>query len=853
MLIRQRDIGRLGYGLSLVIIGSAPLALGSVHEGVIIVESIGAAVALGLMVGGSFGRNPMFLPWAVLVLGAVGLTGALQLVPLPRPILQTLSPEALTLWDQAYALSGQQRTAYPISVDPPDTMLAVARALGLFFLAITQVLAVRAMGIRAIIRLSWTLALSGAVAVLLGVAFTVITPGRLLGFYTPEAWGRLEPVFRATFVNANHQAAAFGISAMCAMELAWHDKGIGKKVAVLILILTATAMALCGSRGSLVLYGIGLIAVYVAAARNHLRGPRRVLNVIGPFLLGVIVLFNLALMSKGFLFVDKIPKSASEVTSGILESLALRKTIVEDGWAMLAKNPLVGVGLGAFGKVFPMYNRHTPDILFAHLENEPLELLASIGLVAGGLFLGVMFVQFVSVLAKYVFRPCFSGPLFALALLGVHNLADFNLSTNGVAAPASALLGATLANAINRWQGPPPALSLYGVTFTRKVTVMGLIGATMVIITSATRPFGMPLLPSRLSGVSMDLQGFERVKALSVEHPAYYYPFLVAAEILQAIEGPVAAKPWLDAAALRAPSLVTVKQIKIRNLLLAGEYTEAQNILSSLREFRRRWPLEDLMAIYALPRVREKMVFLAPTPDPGRDSTLDLVRFFRKVNRQDLAESVLVRALEASPADPILAMELAALHLSQGKVRQAEDLGTKVMLAHPEDPEGYIILGKALLAKGATLEALHMFLEGLKQRPNDETLLLATVQAAVRVGDSETFGRLDPLLRSRCASPEICARAWLARGEFMLKQGNLVEAKEAAETAARLKEDDESVACHAATILEQAHGRSRAIFLLREFLTRHRGTGCATRKLDLLEHGTGPSKQGIRGAYPGES
>jgi hypothetical protein len=128
--------------------------------------------------------------------------------------------------------------------------------------------------------------------------------------------------------------------------------------------------------------------------------------------------------------------------------------------ARLVKNfPLIGVGLGAFGAVMPIYRTEGAGFTLEHAHNDYLELAGEAGLLACAAILAAA-VFAVRRWRRGPARPDYGlvgyGAAAGLVAMAFHSLADFNLRIPANALTAAALLGIVLA----RRSSPDPAKTL---------------------------------------------------------------------------------------------------------------------------------------------------------------------------------------------------------------------------------------------------------------------------------------------------------------------------------------------------------------------------------------------------------
>jgi hypothetical protein len=181
----------------------------------------------------------------VLVLGLLGVLGVigLQLVPLPAGVIAFVSPRTAEVLDGALAPLGLWPSWRPLSLAPAATALELAKAA--VFLAVVATGAVLARSERRRDRLLVGLALSGVVVSVAyyGAALLGVSP-----LVAPQV----------TFVNTNHLAGFFLLTAWPALGLALRSRGAGR-VGWLV------AFAFVGSGVFLSLSRAGIAAFFVAA------------------------------------------------------------------------------------------------------------------------------------------------------------------------------------------------------------------------------------------------------------------------------------------------------------------------------------------------------------------------------------------------------------------------------------------------------------------------------------------------------------------------------------------------------------------------------------------------------------
>jgi len=127
-----------------------------------------------------------------------------------------------------------------------------------------------------------------------------------------------------------------------------------------------------------------------------------------------------------------------------------RRSVWGDTLTMFAANPILGIGLGAFETIYPIYGRGDGTMLIQFAHNDFLQVLSDGGLVGGAIAL-----WFIIVIARAMTRVTKAADPFLRALglgsaagilaLLVHSLFDFNLQI-----PSNALLFLILSAVVSR-------------------------------------------------------------------------------------------------------------------------------------------------------------------------------------------------------------------------------------------------------------------------------------------------------------------------------------------------------------------------------------------------------------------
>jgi O-antigen ligase len=449
------------YSLIAILV-AAPLPFGSVQRGASL-RLCAACLLLGVVWIAwrtRFGLPP--LPWRdpALAAGAfIFLFALVQIVPLPEPALETISPAAVSL-----------RAAYepppapgdhglrPISLDPAATRLAALKWLAcLIALLVTVDLAGRRAARGA---LATGLVVGGGVQAIYGLAEYLSGRQHIFGYakkyYTDVATG--------TFINRNHYAgylemtlplAVAALAAALARLRSRPGATLGERLAnasgrdlftsgLLLLLSLVMATALACSRSRM---GIASAALALAATGVVLtwKGGGRGFAAAAVVVAGATLLL-FAQGGAGVPILDRFAIAVSEFQGSLG-----RREMWTQALGMASQFSLAGVGLGAFASVFPAFRTSGPGIALTHAHNDYLEWLTEAGLIGCAVLLVCLAIVAVPIMKRRAGRSDFGlvghAAITALVAIGLHSLTDFNLEM-----PANALTLAVVAGLALAWR-----------------------------------------------------------------------------------------------------------------------------------------------------------------------------------------------------------------------------------------------------------------------------------------------------------------------------------------------------------------------------------------------------------------
>jgi O-antigen ligase len=447
---RSRAGGSTSLRLAtVVIVGWGAFAFGAVYPWAYAPLLI-ACAAVGIA-GLALGRNAVPVGLAI-GLGLVALGAMVQLVPLPRAALETVSPAGhrfLAEYDLGYAFGGRGQ----LSIRPQATVL------GLAFVAAYGLLT---LGLARLLTRSSARTAAGAVVIvgyalgLFGVMNRALFTGRIYGFWEPLMGGT--PF--GPFVNRNHFAGWMVMAMPLALglflaqvsagmrdvegglrgRLLWFGSPeAGRTVLVGFgILIMALSLVLTLSRSGMIAAAISLLVTLLVATVRPLGRWRFALVFV--FLMATVML--VAEMAGTERIQGRFAGANPQTIGGRLPIWADTVQIASAFFPF-------GSGLNTFGIATLMYQRSMPGLHLAEAHNDYLQLAAE-----GGLLLGVpiviTIVAFMRRLrarfresdeASYWLRV---GAVTGMGAVAIQSLVEFSLQMPGNAVFAVVLLALAL-------------------------------------------------------------------------------------------------------------------------------------------------------------------------------------------------------------------------------------------------------------------------------------------------------------------------------------------------------------------------------------------------------------------------
>ena len=804
--------------LGVVVIG-APLACGAVHRPVLFMV-LAATAALALVTAALARTSKADLkPFRALALPLLFLIIALaQIVPIPGGLRALLDPAGSELLRLAH-LTGSQ----PMSLDPPETYLRFAEAAAA--LAVGLAALVLSFGRRLRFVAPGMVATAGIAALVIGFGHRAGSEDKIYGLF---AGSRGLPV--GPFVNPNHTAELLELAAFAALAFAFaRASRDGQRVwKILSAVLAAGALSTL-SRGSVLALSSGALTWFLLAPRSDDGEPLHRTRFVA-VLIGLVVVGGIAL---GF-GAEGILSRFTDTSAGGDRRLALWWDAIK----VLRAHP-AGIGLGAFGRVYPVYQSIPSSIWFQFLENQPLGILIEAG-IPGALLMLSALTLVLRHFAKNARRDRVEASLAAgLVAVLAHNLTDFGLETLGVLLPFCAVLGAMFGRQAVVPENPVPrrattALASLGAT--------AILAAILLLCTASARDFEAllkPPLPATAGKIAHEA---------SLAHPTDYVYALAEARL-----GPTD----LSSASSR---LRMLNRAITLCPLCAGAHADAARDLWRLG--RRQQALLEWKTVLAksppqLASVFDELIRKGATPT-------ELMALADDRNRHDLSRHLLGRGMIDAARQTLAASsdhDDIEFHLVQAKIAlaakdlpAAREASQRALELGPRDARAALTAAEVELRANDRDKAVEIIRTCLRAQPTQIDLNRSLLALLMETDKYQAIDRaLDDLRRALAENGSPMTEADVAAARIFERRGQFRRAVSEYQAALALAPDDTGLLLSMGRAAEQGGNVTIAIDAYAAVLRRVPDHAEARAALGRFQHdkkvlevfGGSPSHTGV--------
>lgn len=683
-------------------------------------------------------------PLIAMLCAAVALT-SLQLIPLPSAIVDALDPVGQSLRDDgAQALGFSSRST--LTRDVPGTLRGLAFFATLLGTAIVATRFARTERERYFL-LSGVGASSALVAVIVAI-HALLGIDDVYGIYRPR---HASPALLGPFLNTNHlgcflaMGAVLNASLVCfrrqppLLRVWWLVASLGCAALALFTLSRGAALALGG--------GVLVLAVGLASQRMFPLDPsvrrRRASFATTSLPLAVVALCTVILViyASGAGVAQQLSRTSLQEISEPRSKFATWRASLE----LVRESPWVGVGRGAFEPSFTRIHPASAFSTFSHVENEYLQIVVDFGIPAT-LILALLFAWwFVVAVRGWREGPLAIGALASLGVLFLQNNFDFGIELLGIAIPAT-VIAATLTQTTTR---EATGGQLLRARISRCILIICLVALSAALwlpMTTTVEEEHEQVAEAR----SVSLR---ELQAAAARHPLDYYPYAVAAQLLNTRGDPTAIR-LLNHALTLHPTLPDLHVMSARILLATGYREQAAlEYSAALHASTRRKAL--------LAEVSSKLsVELAARAIPFDEMRVeDTIRILvEELGRSDVAQAWLLRSLTLRPDDLHKCERLFAMAIPSANVELLRRLETLCPHFEPaNDKRNH--MARTLLEHGRASDALQALGDVSEWRGNTLEkaygwLTMCDAHMALKDWD-ETRRCLRRLEISGLASPEL--------------------------------------------------------------------------------------------------
>ncbi|MGB7809665.1 MAG: O-antigen ligase family protein [Polyangia bacterium] len=787
--------------LGVVLLG-APLAMGAVHRPVllavmaVVVLAAGAATWLAARSGQNFQPHlPLLVPLCFVAIAAV------QSVPLPSGVRARLDPAGSEL-----LAFGQPKAVAALSLDPPATHTELAKAGAVACVAFAAL--VLSAGRRLRLAVPFLVATAGVAVLIVGLGHRAAFETRVYGLIAPGGEGL--PV--GPFINRNHEAELLELSAFVALALAYagttRDKRLIWKLVAAVLMAGALSTL---SRGSVLALGVGAITWLVLRPATDDSEPRPRSRFVAA-LVGLLVVGGITVALGG----DRVLGRVWATHAANAEKIQVWK----DALKMIPAHPM-GIGLGAFSRVYPAYQTVSRVSWFEFLENQPLGILIEAG-IPGALLVVVALVLTARRLGKRARRDKIEASLLAgLAAVLAHNLVDFGLEVPGILLPFAAVLGAVFGRQISASEAAPRSRA--NTIYAALAGSSALAGIVLLLMPSA-RDFDSLLAKPHT---------IEITRAAVDAHPTDYSYVLAQAM----------AEPLLGPAKGSSPRLGLLNRAMILCPGCAGAHRAAARTLWRLG--RRQQSIFEWKTAIAL----NGNVFWSALEDLGRGGAKpeEFAALASDETRFDLCRWLLGGGMVGTAKDTLLAapdhqsvefnLVRAGIALAENDIVQARESSQRALAAAPSDPRTALAAADVELKTGNEEAALGILRNGLRFVPASVDLNRKVLALLIQTDKWEAIDRaVDGLRAALVQHGAATTEVNIAAAQVFERRGQFRRAMSEYRTALLQSPDNIGLLLSLARVAEETGNTTAAKDAYEDVLRRAPGNADAQAALARFRH-----------------
>ena len=752
-------------------------------------------------------RRRLWVPalWWVLLAGA--LFSLFQLLPLPPWLLALVSPEADRLYRivlESLGLYGQGQWR-PVSLDTYETWLGAA---GYFSLLMVYLLAANLFVQREMMKRVLTIiALAGFGLAALGFIQKMFGATKIFGliYFPPSPESSF---FFSSFINPNNMAGFLGLSVP--LQIAFAIKArerLRRALFMLMAVITSLAILFTLSRGGITAFAIGQMLFAFLLWRRFGKRSHIAKILVG---IGAVVVIAHELAVK-----QLIEQFRSTIGGEQYVNLGLvRPDLWWDTWLLIKSFPLTGIGAEVFKIAFPMFKTMLFDNKAIYPENYLLQVLADLGLVAGGFVVVGVALSLALIFFKREPGRLEMAAFCSVVAVTLQNMVDFNLSTFAVAVPYMILLailtGRFAERTKNRWfrrRALPGFLRAAFPVLAVLVVLAGEFGWLTRRVTVAQRH-----LHAAAYDRSLPDSEFERIlRAELSRHPADSYLRILASErYLPGVRSDFPMKLFhLQKAQWLNPSDPLIDRF------IGRAYARVKDRPNAVEAYRNA--LRKMLPRYSCLDIWKDMLknglslddLVAAIPEEEAQ-VLELGRFLKKGDAKR-ARRVLAAWMDGKGGKtPEVLFLLGRIHLDEQDEEAASSIAEELVAGFPQSHRGYQLMGRIAERFGRPEEAPEWYRKALERKDGLLELLLPLANVMIRL---KRFRQAEEVIaRIRAMSwKEAKAYAHLASGDLDGARGRYRDAAREYERALVYMPENGSILYKAGRSSERQKNYMRAL------------------------------------------
>ncbi|MBT6489227.1 MAG: hypothetical protein HOK97_05670 [Deltaproteobacteria bacterium] len=700
---KPRDFRDISFILMISIVLGLPLALAGSFPIINVVACGITLTALALYCFStkkkqlSFTLITWLMAWAILITG-------LQLIPLPMPLLESISKPAS---DFQFGLDVTQAS---LSLDRPGTAHELIKMILYFSGALLAGNILRSNRRRR--QVLWLIAFSGLAVVALGVIHFLLN-----WVITFNHYGNSDKFFPSSFINANHMAGYLGLAAFCALGLVFSKDRLSRFLSGFIFIACSAGVVFSLSRGGTLLFAIFLIVglpfiIWVQKRSARSTRPEIILWIIGFVAAGLLLLAWL------------VPERVGLELLSTLDADTHKKFAI---WPVATKIIddclILGCGKGAFLSYYPFYSELPTDRTYTHFENGILQLVADWGLIGAlPVILGFTYSWF-STAKKFIEKPEFLAALFGVLFLFIHNLIDFSLEMSAVALTVVVLLSALESSDKRRPSQHKSKKISMPKSAGLAITLAGIIALAAATSTAVNQEIRKHV--TQFSNDIINLKNANEVETLAKEicriHPADYFAAYITTHRLFQMEGPTTrTRKWLNRALYLGPRFAPTHIDAARILIKLGAPAQA------ITEYRLALKYSPYRANNIAEDIYKKtgaVTAIATLNPPDAKSGHELIQYLINARAPALARQLSESAVfnTKTPSYRYL-LQRSQISVLENNGTEAIRYAQDAIALMPHQYKGYLQLASVFETLGRWEELFTTLKNGMEQVTNNEEL-----------------------------------------------------------------------------------------------------------------------------------